>query len=76
VSDERLDTFMEGFAEALLLDLADCDDDEDVPIGRMICEAFEAEERGYDMRGLDDMYMTVGRIRRMARRIRAHQARL
>lgn len=70
-----LDRFLDGFAEAVLIDLADSPDDEVVPIGRFILEAFDAEAKGYDYPPeVREYTATAGELRNRFRRTREQLA--
>jgi hypothetical protein len=73
--DAGINAFLDSFAEALLVDLADSPDDEDVPIGRFLLEVFEAEKRGYTFdEDLCYVHRSAGELRESMRDLRERVA--
>lgn len=63
--DEDVVLATQRLLEALLADFADEDDDQVVPLGRLLGDL--ADEIGYEWSGDREVEMTVGQIRRRTR---------
>ena len=62
---------LDRFAEGLLVDLADSPDDEAVPIGLLLIETFEADERGWAFDpALREFTLTAAELRQRCRVMR------
>jgi hypothetical protein len=67
-TDPALIPILDNLCAAILIDFADFDADDEVPIGRLLIEWFSADERGYAYEDdLPDLTCTVAELRDRAR---------